>query len=171
MNLGFNPRISLMGLSTTCNNIVHTGVRKVVVPTKLTQVKSINGFPAWRNNSKVSRLSLSKPLRVKTFDSTFRSTITHVVLLSTNKEVVRTNTGRIVTMMADIQGLIKRTMTVFIHNTMCFFLNSYLFTSKLHDTIAAMILPTGPNPTRFGLANMSLKPLLNRYFFNHKNHI
>lgn len=163
------PCEAFVGFLAPRHNVVNTSIRKIIVPTKLQKIKSVNDFPTWRHNQKGFGFVLAQPFGVETLYSSFLSAVPHIITMSTNEKVVRVDTGGSVASVANTEGLIKSSFEMFIRNTMRHFARMVLLSTKLHNSVTKLVFPTLPNPARSFFKGMPFNSLLNRYFFNHNN--
>lgn len=157
--------IAFMSFGTPCYNIINAGIGKVVGSTKFRYVKAMNNFMGGRYNGEFSGFVLFKPFCGKRrFMSSFSNHVLHIITLSTEKEMIRSNTGWIVAMMANIKGFIKRAISMFVYNTMSFFnFSGYasFLAPKLSHTISTNIFMPNPNPACVSFNNMQCNSFFN----------
>lgn len=181
--------VPLMGFLTSPHYASHSCFIKPALLTKLGKVNSLNNFSIWVNNYKrflfgfthsisyilwtgfsFKWMNFVAPIKRATKPS-FTRTISHVIFLSTQKQMGRINARRIVAMVAYKKALVEWAKFMFVHHTMSKSFKSALpwsAISKLHHAISVSVFRACPNPTGISFDNRFYESFFQGCFLTHK---
>lgn len=132
----------------------------------LTFVRFGSKFSAYFHNLRFIKFGGFILNTIKGFVATFYVPVTHIISVSSQKQMVRANARRVIAFVQNIQLLIKSAVGQLIGYPMC----HCMATIQRKMSVAFLTFTRCPNPTIFSFLNFRPETVGNRFFIHNANY-